>query len=130
MVQTVYSDSSDADDSDYAPDKQPAVSMPALQIRSWLSNKPNKKYQPQMMTDLCRLMVQNSLPVNGVQGLLYDLTSILTGVTVSKVSSAVVILSTAQLFSFWLRSSLIPCIMSRLGPLCRQNGSQAYSLRR
>ena len=28
------SDSSDADDSDYAPDKQPAVSMPALQIRS------------------------------------------------------------------------------------------------
>jgi len=81
------SDSSDTDDSDWAPVQQPAGSsqQPALHVTSWLSNRSGQKYQPQMLTDLCRLMVQNSLPVKGVQGLLYDLTSLLTGSTVSKV---------------------------------------------
>jgi len=82
------SDSSDSDDGDWAPGRQLAVSsqQPALQVTSWLSSKPNQKYQPQRIIDLCRLLVQNSLPVSGVQGLLFDLASLLTGVKVSKVS--------------------------------------------
>jgi len=83
-----FSDSSDSDDGNWAPGRQPAISsqQPAIQVTSWLSNKRNQKYQPQRITDLCRFVVLNALPVSGVQGLLYDMASLLTGVTVSKVS--------------------------------------------